>query len=86
MMSTEQTELMQTPLLKIWVPGAGGSLSQRIVCECGTKYFHLLHFVVVVFGLSLLLVYGRFHISSNKLLLIFFYSCFSILDNLPACR
>ncbi|GAA6065625.1 6-phosphofructo-2-kinase/fructose-2,6-bisphosphatase 1 isoform X1, partial [Tachysurus ichikawai] len=28
-MSTEQTELMQTPLLKIWVPGAGGSLSQR---------------------------------------------------------
>ncbi|XP_027000369.1 6-phosphofructo-2-kinase/fructose-2,6-bisphosphatase 1 isoform X2 [Tachysurus fulvidraco] len=28
-MSTEQTELMQTPLLKIWVPGAGGSVSQR---------------------------------------------------------
>ncbi|KAK3518964.1 hypothetical protein QTP70_016211 [Hemibagrus guttatus] len=28
-MSTEETELMQTPLLKIWVPGAGGSLSQR---------------------------------------------------------
>ncbi|XP_060793435.1 6-phosphofructo-2-kinase/fructose-2,6-bisphosphatase 1 isoform X3 [Neoarius graeffei] len=28
-MSTEQTELMQTPLLKIWVPGAGGSLNQR---------------------------------------------------------
>ncbi|KAI5609077.1 6-phosphofructo-2-kinase/fructose-2,6-biphosphatase 1 isoform X1 [Silurus asotus] len=28
-MSTEKTELMQTPLLKIWVPEAGGPLSQR---------------------------------------------------------
>lgn len=56
-MSTEKTELMQTPLLKIWVPGAGGSLGQRRGCECEPKIvLALFFFSSCVFGLSPLLL------------------------------
>lgn len=47
--------------------------------------FKLLLFIVVAFGLSPLLVYGRFHISSNRPLLNIFNSHFSILVKPPLC-
>lgn len=40
-MSTEQKELTQTPLHKIWVPGMGSSLGQRRGCKCGDHLIHL---------------------------------------------